>query len=260
VIGAIFGHLLELCFPWSCAVCEVGFEGRGPLCAGCRGKLEKLEGEPHCGACAMPLPMRGSPCPYCKGKGPANFDRVVRLAAFAEPARRMIHHLKYHRRWGIGEELADRLWATEGVRAMLSDTDVIVPVPLHWRRQVIRGYNQADVLARRLAARTGRAVKVVRAVRRVRHTPQQTQLLSAARRAENLKDAFALVAAGRLAGKRVVIVDDVWTTGATMQAVARVIKRAKPKGIAAIVVAVANPRGLERVEKAEDVVGVELDY
>src|SRR4051812_26117111 len=111
VIGAIVGQFLEFCFPWSCAVCGAGFEGRGPLCAGCRGKLEKLEGEPHCEACAMPLPMRGSPCPYCKGKGPANFDRVVRLAAFAEPARRMIHHLKYHRRWGMGEELADRLWA-----------------------------------------------------------------------------------------------------------------------------------------------------
>src|SRR6266566_3933703 len=65
VIAALFDWL----FPWSCAVCRVGYEGRGTLCEDCFDALRKLEQEPHCDTCAMPLPMVGSPCPYCKGKG-----------------------------------------------------------------------------------------------------------------------------------------------------------------------------------------------
>jgi ComF family protein len=201
--------------------------------------------------------MHGSPCPYCKGKAPPNFDRVCRLTAYVEPVRRVVHHLKYHRRWTLGEELADRLIARQPVRQLLSESDVLIPVPLHWRRQVPRGYNQAEVIARRLAARSD-GPKVLRAVKRVRHTPQQTRLHSPTHRAENLKDAFRLAHASRLEGKRVVLVDDVWTTGATMQAVARTVKPAHPASISAVVVAVANPRGVESRTPAGPI-DVELD-
>ena len=246
---------LDFWFPWRCPVCEAGFEGSGPLCAGCTGELEALEVEPHCPCCASPLPMEGSPCPYCKGKGFANFERVVRLTAYHDPARVLIHHLKYHRRWGVGEELADRLLRQERVKAVLHETQVIVPVPLHWRRQFVRGYNQAEVLARRLGGRCGKPV--ARPVRRVRNTETQTHLHSAARREKNLRDAFALVDAKAVAGRHVTLVDDVWTTGATMRAMARVLKAAKPASISAIVVAVVNPRGLERATVRAE---AELDW
>jgi predicted amidophosphoribosyltransferase len=81
-------------------------------------------------------------------------------------------------------------------------------------------------------------------------------LHSHARRAENLRDAFVLVDGGKIAGKHVTVVDDVWTTGATMQAMARVLKKAKPASLSAIVVATADPRGLERVKRDEVALGV----
>ena len=246
-IGAIVSAAVGFCFPWSCAVCAAGYEGRGPLCPTCDAELAALEGEPNCRACALPLPMHGSPCPYCRGKGPPNFDRVVRLTAYHDPARVLIHHLKYHRRWGVAEELADRLLALERVKEVMHDTDVLVPVPLHWRRQLTRGYNQAEVIARRLGKRCEKPV--LRPVRRTRNTETQTHLFNPTRRAENLKDAFVLRNGRGVTGKHVTLVDDVWTSGATLQTLARVLKQAKPASLSAIVVAVADPRGIERPEK-----------
>src|SRR4051795_5868892 len=165
---------MDFAFPWSCAVCRGGFEGRGPLCEGCREALSGLEEEPCCGRCALSLPMHGSPCPYCMGKAPPNFERIVRLTSFHDPARVLIHHLKYHKRWTLAEELAERLARHQRVQELLQSTDVLIPVPLHWRRQLPRGYNQAEVIARRL----GKLFKkpVTRAVRRIRHTEMQTHL------------------------------------------------------------------------------------
>jgi ComF family protein len=141
--------------------------------------------------------------------------------------------------------------ALERVKGLLQETDVLVPVPLHWRRQFVRGYNQAEVIARRI----GRAceIPVARAVRRVRNTETQTHLHSAARREKNLREAFALRDASAVKGKHVVVVDDVWTTGATMQAMARVLKLGKPASLSAIVVAVVDPRGLERAHSKPSV-------
>jgi ComF family protein len=251
-IGRVVRNVLDLCFPWSCAVCGVGYEGDGPLCMRCDGKLAELEGEVHCEVCAAPLPMEGSPCPYCMGKGPANFYRVVRLGPYADPLRELILHLKYHRKWGIGEELAERLLRREPVKELLHETErekgVLVAVPLHWKRHFLRWYNQAEVVARHLGRRC--QIPVVRPVKRVKHTEPQTHLHSRAQREANLRDAFGLIDPKAVAGKHVVLVDDVWTTGATMQAVARVLKKAKPASISAAVLAVADPKGYERVEKS----------
>jgi ComF family protein len=251
---------MDFWFPWSCAVCRTGFEGRsGPLCAKCYGALRKLEDEPSCPVCAASLPMPGSPCPYCKGKGWPNFERVVRLTSYHDPVGAMIRHMKYHRGWGLGEELAKRLLLQERVNAVLRQTQVLVPVPLHWRRQLERGYNQAEVIARCLGTAGPRRIPVARPVRRVRNTETQTHLHSHAKRARNLRDAFALVDGRRIAGRHVTLVDDVWTTGATMQAMARVLKTARPASISAIVVAAADPRGVERGPEGRRVAGVGVD-
>jgi len=256
-VARAMSPILDLIYPWTCAVCGAGFEGAGEgvgaLCGECGGKLDKIEREPHCRMCTHPLPMERSPCPQCFGKGPANFFRVVRLGPYAPPLRELIVQLKYHKKWGIGEELADRLIAREEVKAVLQETQVLVAVPLHWKRRLMRWYNQAEVIARRLGNRCG--ITVARPVRRVRNTPTQTQLHSRAQREENLRGAFALRGDGRaVRGKHVTVIDDVWTTGATMQAVARVLKAAKVKSLSAIVVAAADPRGYERVDR-----GPELD-
>jgi ComF family protein len=250
-LGTIVQGFLDLCFPWTCAVCQTAYEGAGPLCPTCSDQLGDLENQPHCPTCAAPLPMHRSPCAYCMGKAPPNFYRVLRLAPYADPLREMILHLKYHKKWGLGEDLANRLLAREDAKELLHDTareaGVLVPVPLHWKRHFLRWYNQAEVVARHLGRKCG--LPVARPVKRVKDTGTQTHLHTRAQREANLKDAFRLTNPKPIAGKHVVLIDDVWTTGATMRALARVIKKAKPASISAIVLAMADPKGYERVDR-----------
>jgi ComF family protein len=190
----------------------------------------------------MPLPTEGSPCPYCEGRGVAHYDRIVRLGTYHDPLRALIHHVKYHNRWPLAEFLADRLMEQERVKVILQEGGVLLPVPLHPMRQIARGFNQADVIARRLRSKD-KALRIVNPVLRLRHTETQTHLHSAAQRTENLRDAFGLVRPSAVRGHHVIVIDDVRTTGATMQALARALRPAKPASLSSIIVAVADPKG-----------------
>jgi len=140
-----------------------------------------------------------------------------------------------------GEGLAESLGRVFGevARARLCDTgvEVAVPVPLHWRRWWARGYNQAEAVARELAGCLG-VEFAPRALRRVRHTPQQVQPTASAR-AENVKGAFRVRARASLTGRGVLLVDDVMTTGSTAGEAARVLRAA---GASRVVVAVLARR------------------
>lgn len=194
-----------------------------------------------CPQCAMPIGGPGGACPYCDGDGLRNFERVVALGTFRDPLRHLIYAAKYHGRWPVAERLADRLLEQERVRNILTVAECLVPVPLHRLRQVGRGFNQAEVVARRLAKRSGKSL--ARPAVRLRNTETQTHLHSRAQREENLKDAFGLVRGWPIRNRHVVIVDDVMTTGATLQAFARALAPAEPASLSAIVVAVADPLG-----------------
>ena len=190
----------------------------------------------------MPVAVDGSPCPWCEGDGLRPYDAIARLGTMADPLKHLIHLTKYSRRWPVAERLADRLRTKASVMGILQNTDVLLPVPLHAVRQVVRGFNQADVIATRLA-KSRRGLKVVRPVVRLRPTETQTHVHGRAKRAENLKDAFGLVRPQDVAGKRVTVVDDVLTTGTTLQSLARTLKAAKPACLNAITLAIADPEG-----------------
>jgi ComF family protein len=243
-LAGVLSRVVDFCYPSICAHCDGDCETRSELCSSCVGELERLETAPSCPCCAMPLPTQGSPCPHCHGQGVGQFERVLRLGVFDDPIRHLIHEMKYRRQWNLGEFLADRLLASEQVRGLLHHCDCLVPVPLHFRRQVLRGYNPSEVIASRLARRSNR--RLVRAVVRLRNTPSQTNL-SVQLRARNVRDAFGLIKPRQVAGKSIVLVDDVMTTGATLRAVARTLCSAKPASISAIIVAIADPkhRGFE---------------
>ncbi|MEO6435304.1 MAG: double zinc ribbon domain-containing protein [Tepidisphaeraceae bacterium] len=178
LVRQLIGHVLDFCYPGVCASCEASSDGGAMLCDDCSQKLDALAAAGACDRCAMPLPGggAGAPCPHCHGRGMTPFDRMIRLGVFDDPLKHLIHQFKYHRRWPLAEVLADRLIATERAKGLLTETQVLVPVPLHLRRHIARGYNQADVIARRIGGVC--RISVVHAAGRIRNTETQTHMHS----------------------------------------------------------------------------------
>jgi ComF family protein len=240
-IPFIVRDVADWVYPGRCTACDSDCNGSDFLCYRCQAGLDHLAAAPACARCALPVVSNGAPCPWCHGRGLPPFQSIVRLGRFDEPLREMIHAMKYRRLWRLADELAGRLLAEDRVKRLLADCDVLVPVPLHWARHIGRGYNQADLLASALAKLAN--VRVVRPAVRVRHTPRQTGIHSRTEREENVRGAFALKRPAEIAAQRVVIVDDVMTTAATLQTLGRILKPAHPAQISALVLAVADPRG-----------------
>jgi ComF family protein len=168
---------------------------------------------------------------------PRTIDRGRAAGHYRDALRDIIHAFKYEGRRSLARPLAALMRRQAG--ALVDDVDWIVPVPLHWRRERERGFNQASDLARALIASAGGgSPRLLHALRRVKHTTVQAEL-PAARRHKNVRDAFELWGGvpRTLAGSCVLIVDDVSTTGATLEACARVLKDAGVKEIRAITAA-----------------------
>jgi ComF family protein len=234
-------HVLDFCYPRVCAVCDGAGDLELDVCSGCLEDLHKLESAPACERCAMPLAQHGTPCPYCFGQGIRPFERIVRLGVFEDPIRHLVHQIKYHGRWALAEFLADRVVKHESCKGILQDADLLVPVPLYPWRHMSRGYNQAQVIARRIGKKC--RIKVTDALVRLKNTETQTRFHSKEARLENLRDAFGVLRPRALRGKHVVLVDDVMTTGATLQSAARALLEAEPASVCAMLVAIADPRG-----------------
>jgi ComF family protein len=149
--------------------------------------------------------------------------------------------MKFRNRWPVAEILADRMLGLARVRALLDETDVLVPIPLHWSRQILRGYNQADCLARGLAMYRP-SLRVCYPMVRLKNTESQTVVRSIADRDANLRFAFGLIDRKCVGGRRVTLVDDVITTAATLKAAARAMDEAGLVEVNGIVIGVADPQ------------------
>lgn len=239
-VPPLFRDLADFLYPARCAACDDTCQPGDWLCLRCLTGMENLTAHAACARCALPIVSNGAPCPWCRGRGVYPFTNIARLGKFEGPLRDMVHHLKYHRRWTVAERLATQLIKHNSTRRILDAADVLVPIPLHWQRQISRGYNQADVIATALAKQTN--LKVTPALRRLRSTQSQTDFHSRTEREANVHKAFALTDTSLLTDQRVIVVDDVMTTAATLQAAARAILPAKPRSLSALVLAVADPR------------------
>lgn len=187
----------------------------------CRRAITPLP-DPLCNRCGYPLSAEGLACVYCQHHPlPATLDGLRSAAYFEGPLQHALHRLKYRRDIILADALA--VWLAEACQRYQLAPEVVVAVPLSAQRLRERGYNQAGLLAGALADLVG-ARYAPQALARVRHTPSQVGLTQAQRR-ENVQGAFA--ARGRaVAGRSVVLVDDVCTTGATLMAGAAVLRAA----------------------------------
>jgi ComF family protein len=228
--------LLRLVYPGVCNVCGTALPPeQDHFCVSCRAALttDMFCTCPRCAATigpfALATPKDG--CTHCANAS-FHFERVLRLGAYDGLLRDVIMRLKHLSGDGLAELLGE-LWAETSEAALrATQADVIVPMPLHWRRRWQRGYNQSLALARGLAARLHLPCRPAW-LRRIRHTPTQTQQSPSARR-HNVRGAFR--AATRIApGQTILLVDDVLTTGSTASEAAAALRAA---GAARVLVAV----------------------
>lgn len=245
-LPALFKALLDLALPPGCPACAGPPAGQGPFCAACQRDL-CLAGPWACPQCGQPQPQGqpGQLCLACRFDPPAH-DRLFCLALHQGPLARAVRDFKYRHRLSTGAALA-RFLAQGLPSDILDEAQVMAPVPLHYRRLLLRGFNQALVLARGLAAsrpREGRPLLAPGLLRRLRHTRPQVGLALTARQ-DNVAGAFAVHPRrlGLVAGRRVLLVDDVYTTGATVGECARVLKQAGASQVTVVTLARAPGRG-----------------
>ncbi len=222
-----FSGLADLLFPRPCAGCSAPAEDSGfdYLCADCAGKIRLIR-DPACSTCGYPFLGRDAVarlCPHCVELEP-DFSSGTAVFVAKGVGRKLVHELKYHRGLHLQADLA-RLFAGNERLKSLGPKAVFVPIPLHPRKLRERGFNQSEILAR-AAASCFPGARVENWLVRVSDSPTQT-FLNRDERKRNLKNAFAPAEnAGITANTRILIVDDVFTTGATLNSACRVLRRA----------------------------------
>ncbi len=227
-LGAAFGAVLDLLLPHQCLICGVVIGKEGALCAACWAEIAFIA-PPICPCCGYPFELdqggggAGALCGACL-RDPPPFARARAVFRYDSASRHLVlgfkHGDKTHGAPAFGA------WLARAAGPLAAEADLVVPVPLHRLRLFRRRYNQAALLAHAFAAAAGLPC-VPDLLTRVRATPSQGRL-SRARRRINVRGAFA-VAKGRarlIDGRRVLLVDDVLTTGATVNSAARCLLRA----------------------------------
>jgi ComF family protein len=223
-LRATFGLAVDVALPQLCAACREPVGGEG-LCSGCWSKLSFIA-PPYCERLGIPFPFDPGPGVLSMEAiaDPPAYRRARAAVRYDDVARKLVHAFKYGDRLDLAPTMGR--WMTNAGRALLAEIDAIVPVPLHWRRQWARRFNQSALLAEVVAKASGVAV-AHGALKRVKATPQQVGL-SQAERAQNVQGAFRVLPAGKAAvsGRRLLLVDDVLTSGATVDACSRALLRA----------------------------------
>jgi ComF family protein len=229
---------LDFLYPRVCAVCGGEPESARNLCWDCGRAVEFQGTGSFCSRCGRNVPAPSGPfvCTQCRENPPA-FDLARSAARFQGPVRELAHDLKYRGASHLVPDLVDFLEAAVLRHYADERIDAVCPVPLHPSRQRKRGYNQSALLGAELAARLGIPV-FPDALRRVRDTPTQTRLGAAARR-RNVADAFAVhpLLPGWFESRRLLLLDDVMTTGATLSECAKALRAAGAERVLALSVA-----------------------
>jgi competence protein ComFC len=232
---------LDLLYPPSCVICQVSLSHGRSLCGNCNGDLTRLT-EPFCGVCSESFEGQIEGSFTCQNCSRLKFSFEFARSAMVRDDRTlgMIHRLKYRREIHLAKDLgqlAAEAFTDPRLAPALAGKWPLVPVPLHRRRLQHRHFNQAEEISRQLAVSTG--LPWIGALRRIRRTEHQTALTRVQRLA-NLRGAFAISETGRRWSEKspagVVLVDDVLTTGSTVNECAKVLRRAGFKQVVVVTV------------------------
>ena len=219
---------LDLLFPQWCVGC--GREGNY-ICHSCRQALSRIL-PPICPRCGKPQ-SDGILCAACDGENPA-IDGIRSPFVFEGVIRRAVHELKYRNIRALAVPMAELLH--EYILENPMQGEVLVPVPLHRKRLRERGYNQSGLLAKQLSKLTGIPV-IGDCLVRQQHTPPQARTANIDERRQNVIDAFSC-ANGKLQGKKVILIDDVTTSGTTLNACAETLKKSGVASVWGLVMAI----------------------
>lgn len=237
-------RLLHWILPCPCLECgSAVWEPRSSLglCRRCRRSLVPWPGAgcESCGRLLDAARRSSGSCSSCRERRPS-YDRALSTWCYLPPLDKVMMALKFRRLDYLGEQLGRAM--AEIHRGEVPDCEMIAAIPLYWTRFLHRGYNQAALIARPLAH--GLGLPLLRPLARRRPTPHQTRLARGARQ-ENLERAFVVRGAAGISGRRILLVDDVTTTGATLEAAAACLRQAGAKSVVALTAA-RTPTAAER--------------
>ncbi|HZZ99206.1 MAG TPA: double zinc ribbon domain-containing protein [Candidatus Paceibacterota bacterium] len=232
----LFQSLLELVFPYRCLACRQYLES-GHLCRKCFNSLP-IKGQSECVGCKRSTPD-GRTCAFCRPTNP--LDRLLIVSDFKDPVvAGVIKRMKYSFVYDLLDPLhgLTRKFLSQRARkgeSFLVGHPLLVPVPLYIRRENWRGFNQAAELSRRLA--TAYQIESLSLLKRLEHRTAQAELESRGERLANVRGLFAVFDSQKIVGRNIMLIDDVCTTGATLNECARVLKDAGASSVSALVLA-----------------------
>jgi ComF family protein len=234
--------LFNLVFPDDCRLCEKPLTNisRIPVCASCLSLPQPLQMDYFCRVCRTPFvdsyPLDEQDlCTVCR-ENRASFDSAYSYGSYEGALQKLIQLFKYAKVESLAGPLSRLLLLSLPFE---ENFDVVVAMPMHWRKRWQRGFNQAELLAEPVARRLG--LKLSQSLRRVRYTAAQAGLNEKERRA-NLKDSLAVKRPAEIHGKRVLLIDDVFTTGASLRAAAAVLKAGGAAHVTALTLARVDHR------------------
>ena len=239
--AAVFAlqSLNQLLWPAVCINCRQSIcEADNDLCKNCWGQLLACTAAdycPRCGRDASRYALLEGACPDCQGKK-IHFDQIARSGLYSDALSKMILAFKNGRTELdniLGFLANSALQASSSVNAI----EFFVPVPLHWSRRLTRGYNQSSILAKKLKHPTA---KINTDLVRIRYTKSQPTMASPTERAANVAGAFAVRRRHQFTGRTLCLVDDIKTTGATLNECAKTLKEAGASRVFALVLAIAG--------------------
>jgi ComF family protein len=235
IISRYVEPLVGLIYPRQCGSCGGGLTGAERFfCEGCLSAVSRIKG-PLCGVCGKPFPSGAGfdhPCSDCLKKPPP-YDMARAAVVYEGAVKEAVKLYKYRPFRTLGGYLGG--FVHDCAPVWFGSATVVTAVPLHKRRLMDRGFNQSIILAERAAASIGARLSLD-GLKRTRHTTPQVRVDHSAREA-NVRGAFAVTRPGEFEGEHVLVVDDVYTTGATVKECARALKRAGASGVFVLTVA-----------------------